>query len=1658
MTGLANNTAYTFTVAAINGVGTGTASGQSNSVTTPTTPGAPTIGTATYGNASATVTWTAPASNGGSAITGYVVTPYLNGTTAQTAQTFNSTATSEVATGLANGSNYTFKVAAINGVGTGAQSAASNSVTPATTPGAPTGLSGTSGNASVSLSWTAPGSNGGSAITGYVVTPYIAGVAQATQTFNNTATTETATGLTNGTAYTFTVAAINGVGTGAQSAASASVTPATTPGAPTIGTATAGVGSATVTWTAPVSNGGSAITGYVVTPYKAGVAQTAQTFNNTATTETVTGLANNTAYTFTVAAINGVGTGTASGQSNSVTTPTTPGAPTIGTATYGNASATVTWTAPASNGGSAITGYVVTPYLNGTTAQTAQTFNSTATSEVATGLANGSNYTFKVAAINGVGTGAQSAASNSVTPATTPGAPTGLSGTSGNASVSLSWTAPGSNGGSAITGYVVTPYIAGVAQATQTFNNTATTETATGLTNGTAYTFTVAAINGVGTGAQSAASASVTPATTPGAPTIGTATAGVGSATVTWTAPVSNGGSAITGYVVTPYKAGVAQTAQTFNNTATTETVTGLANNTAYTFTVAAINGVGTGTASGQSNSVTTPTTPGAPTIGTATYGNASATVTWTAPASNGGSAITGYVVTPYLNGTTAQTAQTFNSTATSEVATGLANGSNYTFKVAAINGVGTGAQSAASNSVTPATTPGAPTGLSGTSGNASVSLSWTAPGSNGGSAITGYVVTPYIAGVAQATQTFNNTATTETATGLTNGTAYTFTVAAINGVGTGAQSAASASVTPATTPGAPTIGTATAGNTSATVTWTAPVSNGGSAITGYVVTPYIGATAQTAQTFNNTATTETVTGLTVGSTYTFKVAAINGVGTGAQSAASNSITAVTTPGAPTIGTATSANASASVTWTAPGSNGGSAITGYVVTPYIAGVAQATQTFNNTATTEIVTGLTNGTAYTFKVAAINGVGTGAQSAASNSATPATTPGAPTIGTATSGNASATITWTAPGSNGGSAVTGYVVTPYIAGVAQAIQTFNNTATTEIATGLTNGTAYTFTVAAINGVGTGAQSGASNATTPATTPGAPTIGTATYGNASATVTWTAPVNNGGSAVTGYVVTPYLNGTTAQTAQTFNSTATSEVATGLTNGSNYTFKVAAINGVGTGTQSAASNSVTPATTPGTPTSVNGLSEPASALVSWTAPGSNGGSAITGYVITPYIAGVAQATQTFNNAAVSETVTGLTNGTTYTFAVAAINGVGTGSQSAQSNATVPATVAGAPTIGTATAGNASVTLTWTAPASNGGSAITGYIVTPYIAGVAQTFQNFPSTATTESVTGLTNGTAYTFKVAAVNGAGTGTQSAASNSATPVTTPGAPTIGTATSGNASASVTWTAPSSNGGTAITGYAVTPYIAGVAQATQTFNNTATTETATGLTNGTAYTFTVAAINAVGTGSQSGASNSVTPATTAGAPTIGTATVGNASATVTWTAPTSNGGSAITGYVVTPYIGATAQTAQTFNNTATSESVTGLTVGSTYTFKVAAINGVGTGAQSAASNSITAVTVPGAPTIGTATAGGTGSRSASVTFTAPSSNGGSAITGYTVTATDTTNSPRGGQTATGTSSPITVTGLTANDRYTFSVTATNAAGTGSASSQSNQITAR
>ena len=128
-----------------------------------------------------------------------------------------------------------------------------------------------------------------------------------------------------------------------------------------------------------------------------------------------------------------------------------------------------------------------------------------------------------------------------------------------------------------------------------------------------------------------------------------------------------------------------------------------------------------------------------------------------------------------------------------------------------------------------------------------------------------------------------------------------------------------------------------------------------------------------------------------------------------------------------------------------------------------------------------MSGLDNGTAYTFTVRATNAVGTGPASTPSNSVTPATVPGAPTSPVAAAGNHQVAVSWTAPASNGGSTITGYTVTASPGGATCTTATLVCTVN-----GLTNGTTYTFTVTATNAVGTGPSSSASNAVTPAAVP--------------------------------------------------------------------------------------------------------------------------------------------------------------------------------------------------------------------------------------------------------------------------------------------------------------------------------------------------------------------------------------------------------------------------------------------------------------------------------------------------------------------------------------------------------------------------------------------
>ena len=372
-------------------------------------------------------------------------------------------------------------------------------------------------------------------------------------------------------------------------------------------------------------------------------------------------------------------------------------------------------------------------------------------------------------------------------------APASLSAQRGNGQVGLSWKAPASNGGSAITDYVVQSSADGgrTWKAVAHKASAATTIPVTGLVNGMGYLFRIAAVNRLGTGPFTDLTPAVVPATFPGTLTALTATRSNGQAGLTWKAPTSNGGSAITDYLVQSSADG-GKTWKAFAHKAsavTTMTVTGLANGTGYLFRIAAVNGIGTGPFTDLTAAVVPATFPGTLTALTATRGNGQAGLTWKAPASSGGSAITDYLVQSSTDG--GRTWKAFAhkaSAATTMTVTGLVNGTGYLFRIAAINDVGTGAFTTPKIAVVPATLPGIVADLAVTIDSGRAKLAWKAPASNGGTAILDYSI-QWSDDDGRNWKTFAHkvsTATSATIAGLVSAASYRYRVAALNAVGTG--------------------------------------------------------------------------------------------------------------------------------------------------------------------------------------------------------------------------------------------------------------------------------------------------------------------------------------------------------------------------------------------------------------------------------------------------------------------------------------------------------------------------------------------------------------------------------------------------------------------------------------------------------------------------------------------------------------------------------------------------------------------------------------------------------------------------------------------------------------------------------------------------------
>ncbi len=584
----------------------------------------------------------------------------------------------------------------------------------------------------------------------------------------------------------------------------------------------------------------------------------------------------------------------------------------------------------------------------------------------------------------------------------------------------------------------------------------------------------------------------------------------------------------------------------------------------------------------------------------------------WSEPS---GFTITGYKI-EYKTGSGSYSVLVANtaSATTNYSHTSLTAGTSYSYKVYAINSIGTSAASS-EITITPTSSsegalPGAPTGLTATPiSPTQVNLSWSTPSNNGGYPITGYKIQYRIGGGSYA-DLASNTGSTDVIyshTGVTAGQVYVYRVYTITSFGTSEKSSAEATAQPKTAssssaPTAPSGLSATAVSpTQINLSWSAPSNNGGYQITGYKIEVKKGSGSYSALASNtgNATTTYSHAGLATGMTHSYKVYAINSIGTSAASpeaSATPTTTSISSPPAPPTGLAATSISGTQInlSWSAPSNNGGSAITGYKI-EYKTGSGSYSVLVANTANTATIyshTGLTAGQVYVYRISAINSVGTSNPSPEA-STTPTTTsqqtttnsaPSAPTGLAATSiSGTQINLSWSAPSNNGGSAITGYKIEVKKGSGSFEILSSNtaNTLTTYSHSNLVTGTNYYYRVYAINTIGTSSPSGESSATPKETT--VPTLAALAIAPTQIYLSWTAPSQTYKQSINGYKIEEKI-GESYKVIQDNAGSKTGYTISGLITGKSHTYVVSALFTAGSSPRSNEA-SVTPTSTSAPP-----------------------------------------------------------------------------------------------------------------------------------------------------------------------------------------------------------------------------------------------------------------------------------------------------------------------------------------------------------------------------------------------------------------------------------------------------------------------------------------
>jgi hypothetical protein len=996
----------------------------------------------------------------------------------------------------------------------------------------------------------------------------------------------------------------------------------------------------------------------------------------------------------------------------------------------------------------------------------------------------------------------------------------------------------------------------------------------------------------------------------------------------------------------------------------------------------------------------------------------------------------------------------TLTSSTTSFTITGLTLGTSYTLMMQSQNVCSGWSPSSSSQTFTACVLPTAPT-----ISNAVGTTVYVTPPAYTGVAITNYRY-QYTTDSTWATDVLTGTSATIPVAidGLTLGTVYYIQTQAYNLLGWGPYSTPY-SFTALAIPSSPVITSITNGNMQVSIAFTVGPSSISASSYTYNYSTNSGVTwLASPLTASQTSSPIIVTGLTVGSTYQFKIFAVSETGSSPESNILASSVIYTTPSPPTITSIVPGNTTAVISFTA-GSSNSSAITSYqysFITSTDNGVTWGSTwstpftTASGTASPITITGLTARTVYQFRIYAVNAAGL--STASLTPTVQVSAPLAPTINAVTGGSSSASINFTAPTSNNGSAITSYVYLyasstnggstwsawsttplPTLAGTNSPLTITGLTPPFTTPAGVTTNTVYQFKLAAVNTNGTGSFSAVSGSVTPYGPPAAPIITSIVGGNARCTIYITYPGNNGSFIPTINYSYSVNGGSWSNFVNLGNNSAVeSYTFVNLNAGWNYSVMIQAVNSAGASPNSNAMSVII--SSPGAPTSLTATSTGlVTASISFTAGPLNGlqtsnmvyqyssdNGAIWSSLITRSPASIASPLL----------ITGLASSTSYIFKLASINAAGTGQLSVASNSiTTPSVYPSAPTITSVSAGTTGQVSVSFAAGSANGSAITNY---KYSTDGGVTFTSAGTTASPIVISGLTNGTAYTVIMKAVNSAGDSAASSASASVTPYTNPDAPTITAVTASSEQVSVAFTAGSSNG-SAITNY---KYSTDSGSTYTSAGTTASPIIISGLTNGTAYTVIMKAVNLAGDSAASSASASVTPYTNPAAPTITSVSgIGSGQVSVAFTAGSSNG-SAITNYKYSTDGGVTFTSAGT---TASPIIISGLTNGTAYTVIMKAVNLAGDSAASTASASVTPYTNPDAPIISNIIQN-------TVYFSAGQTNG-SAITGYRYS----TNTGETWKAVSPYSTSFTVSSLTPNISYVLLLQAQNAAGWSTSTSQ-------